>query len=633
MEPVVVAWEGIGGEVEVRTPASAASRLEVELTLEDGRAWPVLPGSDRAGSRRRTEFDGTPFVRRTLPLTGLPLGYHRLDIRSGSVHASAVVISAPDTCATVPGRTWGAFLPLYAVRSGRNWGCGDFSDVAELLSWVEAMGGVTLGCLPVLATFLDEPFDPSPYSPVSRLFWNELFVDVERVPEMAASPESRELVASPRFRKEIGGARRTRLVDYTRVARLKREVLEVLSRSFFDHHIDGRRKAFDEFVRERPELRSYATFRAASERYRAGWQEWPSASREGRIPVREIDPHAVRYHQYVQFLAEEQLRAATHRGQPGRGLYVDLPLGVNPGGYDTWRFRTAFAQGVRAGAPPDVFFAEGQDWGFPPMHPERARDDGHAYFRATLSNVLRHAGMLRLDHVMGFHRMYWIPGGLDATAGVYVHSRPEELYAILALESRRAGVPIVGEDLGTVPPYVRPAMARHGLLRSYVLQLEPLMRGGVHRPRPGSLASLNTHDMPPFRAFWEGLDIEDRLARGLIDSPAPRAEREERARQRRVLAEALREAGVRTGRDARSATVAGLRYLGESPANVVVVNLEDLWGETEPQNRPGTGPEQPNWRRKAAKTTAQIRSDPGVTGTLEEVDRLRRGACRPGAFT
>jgi 4-alpha-glucanotransferase len=486
-----------------------------------------------------------------------------------------------------------------------------------------------VGTLPLLSSFLDQPFDPSPYAPVSRLFWNELFIDVDRVPEAQGPGAAGNIMGSPRFRKEIGRVRRSRLVDYRALAALKREVLQALADTFFRGPGNRRRETLARFLRERPEIRSYATFRAAAERHRTGWQEWPSPGRDGRIPTPDVDPLAVRYHQYVQLVAEEQLRAS-RRGEPGRGLYIDLPVGVNPGGYDTWRFRTAFAQGASAGAPPDLFFAEGQDWGFPPMHPDRARDDGYAYFRATVSNLLRHAAMLRIDHAMGLHRMYWIPRGLEATAGVYVRYRPEELYAVLTLESHRAGVPIVGEDLGTVPPDVRPAMSRHGVLRSYVLQLEALTRSGLRGDRE-SLASLNTHDMPPFRAFWEGLDIEDRLDRGLIDRASARTERAERATQRRMLRDRLREAGFRVGKDARSVGAGSLRYLAAGPSKVVVVNLEDLWGETEPQNRPGTGSEQPNWRRKAARTIEQARSDPVVRGTLEEINGLRRRGPRPGA--
>jgi 4-alpha-glucanotransferase len=338
----------------------------------------------------------------------------------------------------------------------------------------------------------------------------------------------------------------------------------------------------------------------------------------------------VRYHQYVQLVAEDQLgEISGARGsvpavrRPGTGLYLDFPLGVSPGGYDTWRYRDAFAHDASVGAPPDVFFSRGQDWGFPPTHPERQREDGYTYLRAALRNLLRHAGSLRIDHVMGLHRLYWVPPGSDARDGVYVQYRAAELYAILALESHRAGAAVVGEDLGTVPRYVQQAMARHGILRSYVLQLAPLA-GSVGRPPPLSVASLNTHDLPTFAGFWQGLDIEDRLAKGLLDPKDVRKERSERARQRKLLRGALREAGAARDAHPGEAIAAALRYLAASPSRMVVVNLEDLWGEAEPQNRPGTGLDQPNWRRKASRPLESFRSDEAVLGTLKEIDRLRR---------
>jgi 4-alpha-glucanotransferase len=278
-----------------------------------------------------------------------------------------------------------------------------------------------------------------------------------------------------------------------------------------------------------------------------------------------------------------------------------------------------------------MFFTKGQEWGFPPMHPDGAREGGYGYFRASVAHLLRHAGALRVDHVMGLHRMYWVPPGLDARSGVYVRYRPEELYAILALESHRAGAAIVGEDLGTVPPYVRAAMARHGVLRSYVLQLEVLAKGGLRDAPRASLASLNTHDMPPFRAFWDGMDIEDRVARGLLDVREARAELRERARQRRVLSDALAGRRLLRGRGPKAVALAATRFLAQGPSALMVVAVEDLWGETEPQNRPGTGADQPNWRRKAERRTSSLRSDRAIAGTLEEVDRLRRGRTQPGA--
>jgi 4-alpha-glucanotransferase len=632
LEPVIVAWGDRAAMFDVTLPEGAIDGLLMEVTLEDGEAWPLPHRALTADHWKQVEVGGSPFVRRGFLLEGLPVGYHSVEVRSGAVRGSAVVMSAPPRCRAVERREWGAFLPLYALRSARNWGCGDFTDLEELFSWVQGLGGATVGTLPLLAAFLDEPFDPSPYSPVSRLFWNEIFIDVDRVPELERSEQARHLITSPGYRSKIEAARRAGLVNYRAVAALKRRALAHLARAF-DSAPSVRRDELERHASSLPDLDDYATFRATAERHRAGWPEWPPELRDRSAPLAEVDPEIRQYHRYVQLLAEEQLASSTPRSEPGRGLYLDLPLGVNPGGYDTWRYQDGFALRASAGAPPDVFFTKGQDWGFPPMHPEGARADGYGYHRSVVRNLLRHAGALRIDHVMGLHRMFWVPPGLDPRFGVYVRYRAQELYAILALESHRAGAAIVGEDLGTVPAYVPSAMARHGILRSYVLQLETLGRATLRQPSSGSLGSLNTHDLPPFRGYWDGLDIEDRMAQGQLDEKEARAERAERSRQRGVLSTALGEAGFLRGRDPSAVAHAGLRYLAASPARMMVVNLEDLWGETEPQNRPGTGAEQPNWRRKAAQAMDRVRSDPFVAGTLEEIDRLRRGQGQPGAST
>ena len=579
-----MAWEGEIARIELTLPRDHG--IELEMTLESGEPWRFSHASLAADPWKPIDVHGLHLDRRVLPIEGLPSGYHRLEVRSGTADGTALVICAPKRCPRIDGSPWGGFLPLYAVRSRRNWGCGDFTDLADLCSWVASLGGSTMGTLPLLPTFLH---DPSPYSPVSRLFWNELFIDVERVPELERSAAARELLASPGFAREIGRLRRTRSVDYRAVGELKRRALELLARAFHDGPATARRRGLGSHAHE------YARFRAACERHGGGWPHWP---RRGRITVRDVDEEVVRYHQYVQGVAEEQLSAASRDSR----LYLDLPLGVNLGGFDTWKYRGAFAHGASGGAPPDVFFTEGQDWGFPPPHPEGIRADGYAYFRAALRHHLRHAGVLRVDHVMGLHRLYWVLPGMDARSGVYVRYRADELYAILALESHRAGAAIVGEDLGTVPTYVRPAMGRHGIMRSYVLELEALLRP-LRDPVRDSVASLNTHDLPTFAGFWEGPDVDVRL--------------------RRELSAALRERGLLRRPGTAAALRAALRFLAASRARMVMVNLEDLWQERQPQNRPGTGPERHNWQRKARRTIEALRMDRQIAGTLGEIHLLR----------
>jgi 4-alpha-glucanotransferase len=523
----------------------------------------------------------------------------------------------------IPEPAWATFLPLYALRARNDWGVGSFTDLAALCGWTRGLGGAAIGTLPLLAQFLDEPFEYSPYSPASRMFWNELYVDLTAVPEMAASRRAGRLAESTdRTRLSRG-----RLVDYRAVYAAKRPVLEALSAEFFANASSARQRAFDRFRREHPELDAYARFRAFGERTGLPWQRWPAREQGGRLQARDVDLERERFHQYVQFVADEEIAAIGSRG-PGDGLLLDMPLGVHGASFDTWRFRDSFAFGVSGGAPADPFFPKGQDWGFPPLHPRRMRQDGFAYVRACLRHLCRHAGLLRIDHIMGFHRLFWVPGSLGALHGVYVRYPAEELYAVLAEEANRAGTVVVGEDLGTVPPGVRPAMRRHGVLRSHVVELE----AAIHpedplRPVPrDSVASLNTHDLAPFAAFWEGADIDDRHRQGLIDEGEARRQRRDRRATVRLLAARLRVEGrlLKGSVTSDRAYAALLEHLAAGPAGMVVVNLEDLWGETEPQNRPGTWQEQPSWRRRAKRTFESFTSDPAIVGRLRDVDRLRR---------
>jgi len=442
---------------------------------------------------------------------------------------------------------WGVFLPLYALHSGRSWGTGDFTDLEGLAAWVGDLGGRVVGTLPLLASFLDEPFSPSPYAPVSRLFWNEFFIDPERIFGFHIPPEA------PAFLERL---RREPLVDYREGMRLKRGVLEAQCRSFFAIPKDSREE-FEVFLKDHPRVEDYARFRAA----------------------REKRDEAVRYHLFVQWIADRQLRAAAEAAKRKNvDLFLDFPLGVHPDGYDLWRFRDLFVSGLSVGAPPDPFFAEGQNWGFPPLHPFKLREGGLSYFAECLRHHLQYARLLRIDHVMSFHRLFVIPNGCDAADGVYLRYPAQEFYQIVCDESRRYGSVIVGEDLGTVPPEVRPAMERNGLLRSYVLPFET----DENAIPADCAASLNTHDMLPFAAGTGGRDDVTRALR------------------------------------------LALAKLAGSKAALVLVNLEDLWLETEPQNRPGTGDEFPNWRRKARLSFEEFSRDPFVCDTLREIDRLRK---------
>jgi 4-alpha-glucanotransferase len=647
VEPVTVLWTGGAAALELRRPATAAGTdLRCDVALEDGdtRRWHVAgPDLHATGA---AEVEGARYVAQRVPLSDdLPEGYHRLQVTAGKQRFDTLLIRAPRRAhAPARGRGrgsgWGVFLPLYALRSARDWGSGDFTDLGALIGWVGAQGGDVVATLPLLAAFLDEPFEPSPYAPASRLFWNELFVDPERAPELARTPAAQALLRSPALQAERAALRDEPLVAYERVAALKRRVLLELARGFFAEG-ETPPAAYRRFVVEHPQLEDYACFRAAGERYGGPWPTWPESPREGTLGQGDYDPEAKRYHLYAQWLAHQHLDAVAARTRAsGTRLYLDLPLGVHPDSYDVWREREAFATSIAGGAPPDVFFRGGQNWGFPPLHPERMRERGYQYFRASIQNHLQHAGMLRIDHVMGLHRLYWVPQGAAATEGVYVRYPAEELYAVLCLESRRHRAVLVGEDLGTVPRAVRTAMGRHGLRRMYVGQFElaPNADAPFRPVARGTVASLNTHDMYPWAAFWRALDVPDRQALGLLDDSLAAHEGGWRDGLRHALLSHLeRQPGGAAGWDwagaaaadgegesaERAARNALLAHLAASAADVTLVNLEDLWLETRPQNVPGTWRERPNWRRKARYPLEAFTRLPAVCEPLRQIDSLR----------
>jgi 4-alpha-glucanotransferase len=626
LEPVVVAWDDQPAELRLRLPA-AAGTVGLALQLESGevRSWSCSPHELQVLDQAVVE--GVSYtVRRLLLPPALPIGYHKLALHLPGQSWESHVLSAPrrayEPSGAAAAKTWGVFLPMYAIRSERNLGCGDFTDLENLLSWTHGLGGGVVGTLPFLAAFLEEPFEPSPYSPASRMFWNELFIDVTRAAELERCPEVRTYLAGREA--EVARLQAEPLVDYRRAAALKRPALEALARTFFADPA-GRHEAFQAFLRANPRVEDYARFRAAGERRRTSWWSWEDRPRGGVLDDGDFNQEAWRYHLYVQWLADEQVRRLAERARgKGPGLYLDLPLGVNPDSYDVWRDRQSFALGISAGAPPDVFFTKGQEWGFPPLHPDNIRTDGYRYLRDCLHHHLRYAGMLRIDHLMGLHRFFWVPQGLSPRQGVYVRYPAEELYAIYSLESNRHQTVMVGEDLGTVPDYVRPAMAEHNIHRLYVGQFEmqPNWDLALNPPAVGAIASLNTHDTPTFAGFWQGLDIDDCRSMGLYTDAGARAEHERRKAIRDAVVGFLRRCGWLGGEvDVPAVLRACLEHLARGPVHVVLATIEDLWQATDPQNVPGTWHEKPNWCRKALHPLDGFDRVPGLRDTLQALHR------------
>ncbi len=631
-EPVTVAWQGRPAAVRVSLAGGRIkSVFQCTLTLESGeqRRWACDPSGLKTSRRSRSS---PPTAALPLP-ADLPIGYHDLSVEIDGREWRTRVICAPERCYRNPQEqdwAWGIFAPVYSLRSQRSLGCGDLTDLRTLADWSASLGGRVIATLPILSAQLGTPYEPSPYSPVSRLFWNELFLDPAATPEFARCAESRQLMDSPAVREEARRLRTRPLVDYRGCSALKRRVLRPLARQFFAEG-GGQEGSFQEFLRQNPLVERFATFVAVHEKQSAAWQDWPARLQSGDFAPSDFDVQVRDYHLYCQFAMARSLGEWSGAMKRRQGiLYLDLPLGVNPAGFDTFHHRDIFMVGCSTGAPPDPYFTGGQDWGFAPIHPDEQRESGYEYLAASLRNHMRYADYLRLDHVMCFHRLFVIPRGASPSEGVYLSYHPEEAYAVLSLESHRAQCRLVGENLGTVPPEVNEALERHDLCGLYVGQYEmqPSPQRALRPVPQNCVASLNTHDMAPLATFWGEADIQDRVSLGMLREEERAEELARRQRIKEALIRLLTKQGLldrAKGPEVAAIRDALLQFLARSPADFLLANLEDLWLETQWQNVPGTLDEHPNWQRRLRSTLEEVTASEDLSRMMNRINDWRCG--------
>ena len=582
----------------------------------------------------------------------IPLGYHRvrasLSVGGTDWSDTQTLIVVPPRCVTpenLVGRNgaFGVIANLYTLRSNTNWGVGDFSDLATLAEWGGTVGADFVGVNPLHA-LLNRGTDISPYSPVSRLFRNPIYIDVERVPELAHAPDVRELFASPELQAQLVALRESPEVRYEQVMGVKGLALDALHR-VFHAHVQGsgnaRDRAYSDYAAAAGEsLTRYATWMTIAELRGRDWTAWPADLRSPHsAAVRDfMEAHRTRadFHRWLQFETDRQLaEAATRARDAGMriGLYQDLAIGTSASSADAWAFPNLFVRGASIGAPPDPYAPHGQNWGLPPIDPRALYRDRYRYFIDLVRSGFRHAGALRIDHVMGLFRLFWIADGMSGKDGAYVRYPSQDLLGIVALESARNNALVVGEDLGTVPPEVPPALETWGVLSSKVLYFERDSHGGF-KPAHGyprlALATANTHDMATVAGYMEGRDIAIRRAVGLIETEAD-AEwaRAERAADRRALLGRLAEDGLLPSSQeppaAQAVCGAVHAFLCRTPAQLVGLSLDDLAGELDAVNVPGVGPDKhPSWTRKMRETIETIVTSADVGGAVRCDERGRR---------
>lgn len=549
--------------------------------------WPSLPAGtlllEDGGRRDISEGEG---------ITGeLPFGYHRFQ-PSGAGEPRVIAV-CPDRCPEPPaGRTWGWAVQLYAARSEQSWGMGDFADLRRLVKWAGAQGAGFVLVNPLHAPAPGPVPEPSPYFPSSRCFLNPLYLRVEEVPGAARVGHLAELAQKGQ------ALNKERLIDRTAVWALKSEALEALFALFEQSPGDQR---FEDYLHERGQvLDGYTTFCALAERHGLPWHDWPEEYRHpGRPEVAKFAASAEarlrkRYHAWLQWLCEEQLASVPN----GAGLMCDLAVGVDGGGADAWLWQGTFALDMRVGAPPDEFNTEGQDWGLPPWDPWKLRAAGYEPYIETLRSALRPARGLRVDHVMGLFRLFWVPLGVDAALGTYVRYLWQDMAGLLRLEAWRAGAYVVGEDLGTVEDYVRQVLAESGVLSYKIFWFEP-------QPPPTwphqALGAVTTHDLPTVAGVWTGADVQAQRDLGL-----PLNE-ESCALLRRRLEEWTGSHGDRPLAEVVEATYASL---GQAPCALLTAVLDDACAVEERPNMPGTIDQWPNWCLALPKSLEEIEQSP-----------------------
>jgi 4-alpha-glucanotransferase len=637
-------------ELAISVPAGRADTPAViEIRFEDGHALRLPFQFDAIAALESKQVDSQSVVRKTIQLPDtLPLGYHEVAIELAGERSpvSRLIVCPsrayhPDWLET--GRTAGLAISLFGLRSDRNWGCGDITDLKALIDWAAEHAGADFIALNPLHSIPNrQPFNISPYLPNSVFFRNPLYLDVEATEDFQASAKARALRASPAIESEIQALRVSQFVEYERVYRLKVRFLKLLFHAFLEERWQNspRSDEFRQYVeREGDLLHRFAVHAALDESMHTRcpdvwtWRAWPEQYQDPESPaVAEFAREhwrSVLFHKYLQWQLDLQLASAQeHARTRGRriGLYHDLALAVDRFGADLWAHREFFASGCRVGAPPDDFSPKGQDWAFPPPNSERHYEDGYRLFAESIRRNMRHGGALRIDHVMRFFRLYWIPDSNDATDGTYVRDRAEDLLRILALESVREKIPIVGEDLGTVPDEVRQALHSFGILSYRLLYFERDSNGRFRTPAEyprEALVSATTHDLPTLAGFWLGRDIEARRQAGLLPEEstyqkmlADRGGEKQRILDLLIALRLLPDRFPRNARDVPELTGelhnAIVGFLASTPSKLMVLNQEDLLKETEQQNLPGTTEQYPNWRRKMRCTVEELWTSPEI---------------------
>jgi len=617
-----------------------ADSLRWQISTESGEVHQESVKLDELCQLEQASFDGESFCQYQLPLPALAQGYHRLSLEYGEQSQSCHLIYAPKTCygpeEASEEKIWGYAAQLYSLRSKNNWGMGDFGDLQALVDKSAEQGASVIGLNPLHPLYQNNPAHRSPYSPTSRCFLNSLYIDVTRVPNFVHCQAAQEAIKSQEFKEKLEFARSTELIDYPAVADVKYQILEILFKDFITQ---GKKKyrellaEFTEFKQSQGEdLLRITTFDALYEHFRKsdfnayGWTHWPKAYQEPNssevIKFQVSHAERIDYFAFLQWLAHRQLsevaKLAKDKGMPV-GLYMDLAVGCDGSGVDVWSDKDVYVAGAAVGAPPDALNTLGQDWGLTPINPVALQEQGYQPLVKALRSNMQYSGALRIDHILGLMRQYWVAPGMKADEGIYITFPLEDILRIIALESRRSNCVVIGEDLGTVPDGFGEIMHNAGLLSYKVLFFERWESGLFKRPElypQQSMVTVSTHDLPTLTGWWTGRDLHWRQQLNLYpNEKMGQADREGRVADRQLMLAAFEDLGVIDINKAptqspakmnRELSLAAQKYLAQAPSHIQLIPLEDSLEIAEQVNIPGTIDEHPNWRQKLPITLEEL---------------------------
>mgnify|MGYP000256483315 CR=1 FL=1 len=615
-------------QVTISLDDSDISELSLVITLESGEVLNNSVSLTDLTLVESAQFDNQTFNKYGLPLPTLAQGYHQLSVSFGETTASCPLIYAPQTCYSPQEasseKMWGYAAQLYSLTSDDNLGMGDFGDLAKLVEKSAAQRASAIGLNPLHPLYQNNPAHRSPYSPTSRCFLNTLYIDIKQAPNFASCAKAQTRFNSEEVQNKIAYARQTELIDYPAVADIKFDILEILFSDFINTAPIELAEFNDFKSSQGNDLLQLATFEALYEHFRKtdfnayGWTSWPSAFQSPNSDevkaFQQQYAERIDYFCYVQWLAHRQLKSiankATELGMPV-GLYLDLAVGCDGSGVDVWSDKDVYVAGAAVGAPPDAMNTLGQDWGLTPINPVALQKQGYLPLVKALRSNMQYAGALRIDHILGLMRQYWVAPGMKADEGVYITFPLEDILRIIALESRRNNCVVIGEDLGTVPDGFGDIMARAGLLSYKVLFFERWDSGFFMRPDlypAQSMVTVSTHDLPTLAGWWTGKDLAWRQKLNLYpNEEMGQNERNSRIEDRQLLVSALDDLNVIDMSKApiqapaqmnRELNLAVQKYMAQAPSHIQLIPLEDALEVVEQVNIPGTIDEHPNWLQK-----------------------------------